>query len=166
MSYEEQIMSPVGEIVFMALNRKVKKNQSPDSPEGYTVRLKFDTSNPEHAEWKKTVSKINRNIVVTGREGYTGTEFDMKAFSLYKPEIGDKDGNTLEEVPNFYKGSTGTARMVVQPYTGNELGGSINLTAVIINNIETNEEEGATGAERESVLTRLKAELQKNAKKA
>lgn len=145
------IKSPVGEIQFMALNNKVKKNVSEDSPEGYTIRLKFDGTTNEGATFRETVEKINANLVGTKHVNKEG-EYTVRAFTKFDVEVFDSEGNTLEERPNFFKDSTGTASMIIKPYTGNSMGGTINLVAVVINELDTSE----SSADQSTLLDQIK----------
>jgi hypothetical protein len=154
------LTSPKGEIQFMALNRKVSKDMKDDSVQGYVVRLKFNDTTAEGAAWRKTIAAINPNLIGT-KNVNNKNEYTVKAFSRYLPEIIDGNGDQLEDIPNFFASSTGTASIVVQPYTGNSLGGTINLAAVVIHDIDVGENSAGTGAEggREAVLAALKASL-------
>lgn len=145
------LTSPKGDIQFLALNRKVAKAMTADSPEGYAVRIKFDGNTKEGAEWRKTIEAINPNLIGTKHIDKKG-EFTVRAFSLYLPEVVDSQGNEVTELPNFYADSTGTATMVVQPYTGNAMGGAITLAGVVIHDIETSE----AGTDRETSVADLR----------
>lgn len=151
------LTSPKGEIQFLALNKKVAKDMKPDSAEGYAIRLKFDGSTKEGQEWKATIAKLNPNLIGTKHVDKKG-DFTVRAFTMYMPEVVDGNGNAIEDIPNFYKDSTGTATMVVQPYTGNSMGGAITLSGVVIHSIETTE----SGNDREGLLNQLRETL-KNA---
>lgn len=153
------ITSPKGEIQFLALNRKVAKDMKPDSAEGYAIRLKFDGSTKEGQEFKAKIAALNPNLIGTRHVDNKG-DFTVRAFTMYAPEVMDGQGNTLEDLPNFYKDSKGVATMVVQPYTGNALGGSITLAGVVIHSIETTDT--GTGNDRENLLSQLRETL-KNA---
>lgn len=154
----DYLTSPKGEIQFLALNRKVAKDMKPDSPEGYAVRLKFNVTTKEGAEWKKTINAINPNLIGT-KHVNSKDEYTVRAFSKYLPEVVGNDGNALEELPNFYKNSTGTATMVVQPYTGNALGGAVTLAGIIIHDLDIGEQEVGGGENREAVLEQLRATI-------
>lgn len=154
------LTSPQGEIQFLALNRKVAKDMKADSAEGYAVRIKYTTATKEGAEWKKTISAINPNLIGT-KHVDNKDEYTVRAFSIYMPEVIDGNGNTLEELPNFYKTSTGVASMVVTPYTGNSMGGTINLAGIVIHEIDVGEAPEGAGANREEVLAKLRATVGK-----
>lgn len=147
------LTSPVGEIQFLALNNPVKKYIGDDAPLVYTVRLKFDSSTSEGAEWKKTIEAINPNLIGT-KHTDSKTEYTVRASTKFKVETTDSKGNTLEEAPMFFSDSKGTARMIVQPYTGNKMGGSINLMAVVINSLDSGSSEKS--GSREDKLSQLR----------
>lgn len=155
------LTSPVGEIQFMALNNPVKKYIGDDAPLVYTVRLKFDGSTKEGKEWKKTISDLNENLLGTKHTG-NKDEYTVRASTKFEVQVTDSNGNALEETPMFFKDSKGTAKMIVQPYTGNSMGGSINLVAVVIESIDVGETSSDGGGSRESRLEQLKEAL-KNA---
>lgn len=158
---QNYLTSPKGEIQFLALNRKVAKDLKADSPEGYAVRIKFNTKTKEGAAWKTAIEKINPNLVGT-KHVDSKDEYTVRAFSKYMPEVLDNNGNNMEDLPNFYKTSKGTATMVVTPYMGNAMGGTINLAGIVIHEIEEGEGDGGgetTG--REAVLDQLRAVLSK-----
>lgn len=148
------LTSPKGEIQFLALNRKVAKDMKPNSTQGYAVRLKFDETTAEGKAWKATISKINPNLI-GNKHVNSKTEYTVRAFTQFEVSVVDGAGNDVSESPNFFKDSKGEARMIVQPYTGNELGGTINLVGVVINNIEHAENEGGMSSRDE-----LRAQLQ------
>lgn len=159
------LTSPVGEIQFLALNNKVSKkmalpNSTYEGPKGYAARVKFDSNTKEGAKWRKEIEAINPNLIGIKHVSQPG-EFTVRAFSLYKPEVRDGNNNPLEEAPNFYADSKGTARMVVTPYTGNSLGGTINLAAVMIYTLENKEQDQGDKLDR---LAQLQAELDNAAK--
>jgi len=157
------ITSPTGTIQFLALNRKVAKDMNAGSSEGYAIRLKFDGATAEGAEFKAAIAKINPNLIGT-KHTDTKSEYTVRAFTLFAPEVMDGNGNTMEELPNFYKDSVGTAVMVVQPYLGNSLGGTINLAGVVIHSIETTESE--TGGSSSDLLAQLRETLKNAAKQS
>lgn len=164
--------SPVGEIEFMAVNKKVTKSQDPDAPTGYTVKLKFDTTNKDDAKWKETIKTLNKACVVTDKEGYTDTQYNMRAFTLYDVPVYDLNGVEMTEKPNFYsKRSKGTASITIAPYQKPGVTGkaSLNLIAVTIHSLETEEDEtGAVGAEGDAGAARraaLEARIRANLKK-
>jgi hypothetical protein len=155
------ITSPIGQIQFLALNRKVTKAKTEGSPEGYLARVKFDASTKEGKEWKDAITAINPGIV-----GKTHTdnkdEFTVRAFSLYLPEVMDGNGNNLEELPNFYQDSKGTASITIQPYEGKNKGeGSINLVGLTIHELDVGEHTGGVEGSREAALAAMRAALGK-----
>ncbi len=155
----DYITSPKGEIQFLALNRKVAKDMKPDSVEGYAVRIKFDSTTKEGAKWKEAISTLNPNLIGT-KHVDNKNEFTVRAFSKFLPVVLDGQGNELEDMPNFYKDSTGTASMSVVPYTGNSMGGAINLAGITIHDLEVGENTGTSEeSAREAVLASLRATL-------
>lgn len=155
------LTSPVGEIWYMAVNEAVENKKTGKSKR--EICLLLDSA--EAKDFITSVKKVNKGIPVT-EHTYSGEDDNLKAAlkgktkisagTLFEVPVYDKDGNKLDEAPNFFKknGDTGTAQMVVQPYTKSEKGGSINLAAVIIHNIES--VEGAEGTDRETRLAQLR----------
>lgn len=148
------LTSPIGEIQFMALAKPVKKYIGNDAPLVYTIRLKFDGSTNEGKAWKKEIEKINPNLIGT-KHTNSSTEFTVRASTKFEVKVTDSKGNELEEAPMFFGDSKGTAKMVVEPWTGNSMGGSINLAAVVIDTLDNS----TSGGDRESKLDALKATL-------
>lgn len=151
----DYIRSPVGELQFLALNNKVAKDLKPDSDEGYAVRLKFTTATPEGAQFKKDIAAINANLIGT-KHVNNKNEYTVRAFSKFLPVVVDSNDNEMEELPNFYSESTGTASMVVLPYMGNAMGGSLTLQAIKIEALEVGE---APTDKREETVNKIKALL-------
>lgn len=160
MSNKNLLTSPVGEIQFLAAENPVKETSG---KQVYTIKLAFDVK--KDAAWLEQVSKINDAKVVTERT-YRGKSDAIKAVlasgkalvganSIYKPEVFDAEGNTMEESPSFYSDSKGTAQMIVQPYQGDK-GGTINLIGIIIHSIENTESSG-DGTDRATRIEQLRA---------
>lgn len=156
----EAIKSPVGEIVWMAV-AKAKKDEK-TGKEYYSARLAFDVKTD--AEFLSKISAVNKAMVVTA-QSYRGDSDSIKALlskgkaivgakSLYQPLTFDKDGNEVE-APGFFAESTGTARMIVEPYTGSSKGGTVNLVGVQIETLNT--PEGTGTADRETKLAEIRA---------
>lgn len=135
------LTSPVGEIQFLAVNRPVKNSKG---TEVRTVRIAFDSK--KDADFISQIAAINSSKPVTAST-YRGKNAEIKALlekgktlisaeTRFEVPVYDGNGNKLEEAPNFFKESTGTAQMVVQPYTKSAKGGTINLMAVIIHTME------------------------------
>lgn len=150
----DSIVSPVGTIQFMALARPVKKYDSEDAPLVYTIRLKFDSATAEGKAFKKTIEAINPNLIGT-KHTDKATEYTVRAASRFEVVMTDAKGNELEEAPLFFADSKGTAKMSVKPYTGNKMGGSINLEGVTICSLETNESNLETKSHRQQILENL-----------
>ena len=159
------LTSPVGSITFMAAEKPVKQSKSDDKMV-YTIKLALDCKKDK--EFLNKVSEINDAKVVTAQT-YRGKVQAIKdllatgkalvsANSKFKPEVYDNKGNQLEEAPMFFGDSTGTAQMIVQPYTSDK-GGTINLLGIIIHSIENAEGSETTDGDRESKLSALRAQL-------
>ncbi len=158
------IKSPVGDIQFMAVTNPVSKSKGSEE-KVYTVKLALDSK--KDAKFLADISAINDAKVVTAQT-YRGKDKNIKeilangkslvaANSKFKPQLYDKTGNQLEESPNFYADSTGTAQMIVQPFVSDK-GGTINLVAVVIHNLE-NPSGTSTTVDRETQLARIRAML-------
>lgn len=152
------ITSPKGEIQFLALNRKVSKDLKADSVQGYAVRVKYDSSTKEGKDFKSAIESINPNLIGT-KHVNNKNEFTIRAFSQFMPEVLDGKGNNMEELPNFYNDSTGVATLVVTPYMGNAMGGTINLAGVVIHEIDVGEHTSTGDTNREDVLSQLRNAL-------
>lgn len=154
------LTSPVGEIQFMAVNRPVANKKTGEERREISLLLDSEAA----SEFIAAVSAINSGIPVT-EHTYRGKNKELKASlkgktkitagTKYEVAVYDSKGNKMEEAPNFFAESTGTAQMVVQPYTKSEKGGSINLVAVIIHNIEGGTTE-LTPEERRQKLAELR----------
>ena len=143
--------SPIGNIVFSSLNRRVPKGingakkfqqlkkdlgRYPSDTEAeddgitlvYSVKLEFDGNTTEGKAWREKVSALNDNIVGRAKATQPGN-FTVQATSKFPVVVTDATGTELvgEAIPSL---SGGTAKMLVSPYKGNELGGSLNLIAV------------------------------------
>lgn len=158
----DYLTSPIGEIQFMALNRKVTKKpgpQSDENPLGYSITLKFDTTTKEGKAWKDTISKINPALIRT-KHSVKPSEYNVGAFTQFDTLVVlDADGNTLDTKPNFFPSSTGTAQMVVAPYTGNKLGGAINLVGVVIHQVTHAEGEEGNSVDAKAIAERIRAQI-------
>ena len=152
------ITSPVGEIKFMALSHKVRKKPGDEEATVYTMRLEFEGTNQEALAFKEQLEAINPSLIGTKTVNKAGN-FTVNASSKFEVKVLDSDGNqlTADQVPSFPKGSTGQASMVVKPYTGNSLGGTINLIAVGLKDLNLAE---ATGSSNDSShLDELRAKI-------
>lgn len=155
------ITSPVGQIQFMALNRKVKNKPTDEEPSVYTIRLAFDGNTAEGAEFRDTISEVNAGLIGTKHAPAEGW-YTVKASTKFDVEVLGPDGETMEEVPYFTKGSTGTAAISVKPYTGNSLGGSINLTGVAILELDIAESESSGNTVSEQTVNSLRDAINKH----
>ncbi len=164
------LTSPVGSIQFMAAENPTRQSKSDDTLV-YTVKLAFDVKKDK--EFLSQISDINHAKVVTSAtyrgdpksKGYAATKAVLdsgkalvSANSIYKPEMYDNKGNKLEEAPMFFADSTGTAQMIVEPWTG-EKGGTVNLVGIIIHSVE-NVEGADNGTTRETRLAQLRAAVE------
>lgn len=159
MSSTDLLTSPTGEIQFMALANPVSKKIGDDANKVYGVRLKFDASTEEGKAWKEAITSINSSLIGTTHVN-SKNEFTVRAFSKFQPKVTDAKGNEIEEMPYFFNDSKGTAKLIVQPYTKNKLGGTINLVAVVICSLES----GQKTEGREERLAALKNALQEATK--
>jgi len=159
----DYLVSPVGQIQFLALNRKVTKGMAPDSPEGYAVRIKFDSATTEGAAFKKTINAVNPNLLGSKHVDNKG-EYTVRAFSKFLPEVLDATGNEIEDLPDFYGDSTGTASMIIQVYTGNSMGGAITLSGIVIHSLETSENHtgNTVTSGRDNLLQLMREKLKNN----
>ena len=160
------LTSPVGTVHWMAAAKPVTDSKT--GKENYSLKLSFDVV--KDAAWLATVSEINDAKVVTAKT-YRGKQESIKellatgqafveAKSSYAPQVYDSKGNQLEEAPMFFKESTATAQMIVQPWIG-EKGGTFNLVGIIIHTIESPEGTGTTdGTDRETRLAQLRAAVE------
>ena len=145
----ELIKSPFGKITFSALNRKVKRKQDDTEATVYTLRLEFDGNTPEGATFKSQIEEVNDRIIGTKNASAPGF-FTVQASSKFPVMVVDKDGHEFdfEAIPSITEGH---AKMMVRPYTGNSLGGSINLVAVGLGDYveyQGADEDGKTSEER------------------
>lgn len=150
--------SPKGTVQFLAVNNKVKRNLTKDSPEGYAVRIKFDGSTPEGAAWKKSILGLNKALVGV-KHIDNPDEYTVRAFTQFDVILLDSKGNEIEDKPNFWQGTKATATMTVQPYTGNEMGGSLNLVAITLYDWDDSEAQEGGTSNREDVLAQIRAQL-------
>jgi hypothetical protein len=157
------LKSPVGDIQFLAANTPVPKSKGSED-RVYTIKLALDSK--KDAKFLEEISNINDAKVVTAQT-YRGKDKKIKellasgkslvaANSKFKPAVYDSAGNEMEETPSFFADNTGTAQMIVQPFTSDK-GGTINLVAIVIHSIEGNTT-SSTGT-REEQLARIRAML-------
>lgn len=157
MSIDSNLLtSPWGEIQFLALNTKVKKYPTEDAPDVYTVRLRFDGSTEAGKAWRAAIEDINPNLIGT-KHINSPDEFTVRAATQFDVMVTDANGNEMDDAPNFYSdSSSGTARMVVQPYTKNTMGGTINLVAVAIGeDFDPGESKGGS-VDRSAILDQIR----------
>ena len=132
------IASPEGQLLYMSLAKPVlnKYNNKME----YTCRILFDGTTEEGKAFKDQITEINDKCVVTTSKtvDISKGHFIVKASSTYQPKVVDYNKEEIEEIPQFYTGSTGTAKMVVKPFEGTK-GGSINLVAVALGKLNLTE---------------------------
>ena len=162
---EGLLTSPVGTIQYMAIKNKVRNKPTDEEASVYTVRLEFDGNTEEGKAYKKTVEGINSALIGTKNASQKGN-FTVKASTKWYPKVIDSTGEliTQEEAPVFYPKSTGQAAMTVKAFTGNSLGGSLNLVGIAISHLdlaEKPEESGQGGASAE-IVERLRAAIAKS----
>lgn len=148
------ITSPVGKISFSALNRKVKKAPTDTEATVFTLRLEIDGRTEEGAAFKKAVAEVNKGCIGT-KHASDADHFTVQASTKFQPDVLTSEGEKLsaEEIPSL-KG--GTASMVLAPYLGNKLGGSLNLVTVVLGETELFEgNKEAEEAKRAAVLAAL-----------
>ncbi len=160
---DQLLTSPTGTIQYMALKNKVKNKPTDDEYTVFTLRLEFDGNDPEAIAFKEAVAKVNPSLI--GKENATTPDnFTVKASTKWYPKAIDQTGEliTQDDAPVFYPGSTGTAVMTVKPYTGNALGGSLNLIGVAIVSLELAEKPEQEGGQSAEIVDRLRAAIAKS----
>jgi hypothetical protein len=140
----------------MALNKPIKDKKSGESRRELCLLL----DSKQAAEFIQSVLEINSGIPVT-EHTYRGKNENLRkalkgktkisARTKFEVAVYDKNGQKLEDIPNFFPESKGTAQMIVQPYTESENGGSINLVSVIIHSVEG----GQTALTKEEKIQRV-----------
>ena len=124
----ETIISPAGTIVFAALDsartqdsKYLAAGQEPKA--FYELVLEFKNS---ETAWKNTIKSINPKLISQTENG-----FKVRAKTQYQVEVLNSTGEVLgeAEIPQFRKGSTGTAIMEVRPH-GESGRGGLNLVRV------------------------------------
>lgn len=155
------ITSPPCEIQFMALTRKVKNKPTDLEPSVHTIRVACNGNTAEGAEFRDSIAAINAGLLGTKHAPAEGW-FTVKASTKFDVEVLGPDGEIMEEVPYFTKGSTGIAVITVKPYTGNSLGGSINLTGVAILELDIVESESSGNTVSEQTVNSLRDAINKH----
>lgn len=150
----ELITSPEGTIEFMALRFKVAKKPTDEEKTVYAVKLSFE-DNAANQSFKNQIQAINPKLVGTNPDA--PGRFTVRASSKYEVRVLDTSGNkiTQSEIPVMTKGSTGTAVVMLKPYMGNKLGGSLNLVGVAITSLDL--AEGGDLASTDTIESRLRA---------
>ena len=112
MEQGQSIVTPTGQIKFMAINHAIKNSYAEDRLE-FVVRLEFNGDEAGAQALKKAITALNPAKVITNGVSKEGN-FIVKFFSLHAPKVLDATGNVLtgEEIPLFYaQTDTGTARV-------------------------------------------------------
>jgi|DEB0MinimDraft_10_1074344.scaffolds.fasta_scaffold01596_12 hypothetical protein len=112
------LLSPVGNIKFLAVAKPVKKFQSEDLI--YTIKLEFDGTSPEGLAFLNSIKAINSKKVVTDNVSKEGN-YIIAFNSKYAPKVMDEAGNLLEgqDIPFFNsKIDSGNARVEIQESKG------------------------------------------------
>lgn len=152
-----QLTSPVGTILYMGLDKPRKNFNGRDE---YSIRLLFDGTTKEGAEFKDAVAAVNANKIVTNSKTHDipNGHFVVSAWSKFKPTVLDAEGTTVEEVPYFAKGSTGQAVMTCRTFEGAK-GGGLNLSGVVILDLElaaTEQKESPTLSNLRDAINKVK----------
>lgn len=150
----DQLTSPVGQILFLAVNQPVKNSYS--GKDEYTARMMFDGSTPEGKAFKAALHSLNKKLVgpQEPRDDVPAGWFTVNAKSDYKPQVVDGQGEAVTEVPYFTKGSTGQAIVHLKTFQG-EKGGSVKLTGIAILDLELAESEPKENVTKTSLIEAL-----------
>lgn len=118
-STKQEIDSPVGKIVFMALKTPIKNNfdKSAEPKKKYTIRLEFDGDSKEDQEFRALIKDINPKRIVTTKKvndeivTLGGNKFQVAFSSEYKVDVVDTDGTDLIQdfIPELGMDGEGTA---------------------------------------------------------
>lgn len=142
MSHQAPSLSPVGTILFMSLNRMVKRTPADEEPSVYTVVLEFDGKTTEGKAFKEEIQQVNPQCV----RATEGTKYKIKFSGKFAPKVLDSEGTEIsaEDIPSFTRGTTGTASAVFKKYTNNPKGGSLALTHVQLVTLDNSNAEPTT----------------------
>lgn len=176
----ETMLTPVGEITFMAVSQPVKKF----SGEGmeYVVRLQYDANDSEAKTFRSAVEKLNSaKIVAAEGEGNSGntensrvptgkfqvsfkTSFTREDGTLAQPTVLDADGNKLsgDNIPQFYSDTDSGSAKVEAAISTSGKRPTLYLRQVAIMEFNQGERPEATVQESE-LMAALKATHNKNA---
>lgn len=128
------LLSPIGDIRFMAVALPVNKYKSDEKI--FTIRLEIDGTSVEGLKFKNTVSEINEKKIVTNGVSKPGN-FIVTFSSKFAPKVFDGNGTILEgrEIP-FFTSTTdsGQARVEAKVYTGG-MNGTLTLQNVQLKNL-------------------------------
>lgn len=123
----EWLVSPVGEIKFMAV--KQKYNNKMKGTQEFSISIVLDEKDAGVKDFVAALKKVNPNLGSTN--GMEAGKVKVTASSQYQPKVEDPSGQQIEgdNIPFFPQGSTGKAEVVVKTFTSSK-GGGINLVAV------------------------------------
>lgn len=96
----DQILSPVGEIVFMAIKTPAKKYQSEEKE--FSIRLRFSEDNPEHVAFKEQVAAIAPKKILSAADEHVPGHFHLVFKSGFQPKVLDETLTEVDEIPQFY----------------------------------------------------------------
>jgi hypothetical protein len=156
---DNSILSPEGTLHFASV-KTPRKNAFSGKTE-YSVRLEIDGSTEEGEAFRKTLNKINKNLIVEDAEGLKEGHYiiNARSSSEHKPAVFDINMDDMEDedVPMI---ESGTARVLVSPFTTkNKKGGGINLVGIQL--LDVVEYQGAEPPDRDALRAKLKAALGK-----
>jgi hypothetical protein len=121
----------------------------------YVIRSEAEQGTPGFEEWKKTLRKINKNLIVDEEEKVSKEgNFVFNARSKDKPKVYDKHMNEIptDEIPMI---SSGTARVLVTTFEGKSgKGGGLNLAGVQL--LDIVEHQGSQGVDEDTLLDLMK----------
>lgn len=153
MTDNKVITSPEGTLHFASV-KDARKNSFSGRTE-YSIRIEIDGDTKGADEFRKTLKKINKNLIVEEDAKLTKEgNYIINARSRDKPKVFDKQMNRLddEEVPMI---ESGTARVLVTPFEGKAgKGGGLNLAGVQL--LDIVEYQGSEPVDEDTLLEALK----------
>ena len=154
----DEIISPKGKIQFAALTHLVKRKPESTEATVHTIRLEFEGTSDKGATFKEAIEKINPALLGKKHASKPGN-YTVQASTKFDVTVYDKDGNKMSDVPMI---AGGTASMIVTPYTGNALGGALNLAGVVLYEVDVFESTGESAEDRQIRIAAAIAELSKS----
>ena len=149
----QKLVTPVGDIVFMAITRPLESKYSKKAE--YVIKLAFNEADEGVMEFKEAIESINEGKIITKvknketgkRESLPAGIFHVGFKSEHKPAIVDATGNTIEDLPFFTADSTGKASVSAVALTEGVYGTAL-LSSVRITDLDIVESENTftTGA--------------------